>query len=148
MTREEAYEWNNNSHDLKYCDEMEDVEESMFYCLKKIYDHHEAVEKKANSKIIQLEEGYTLISALFEGCIKELKSEREIKDYLVKEFRKDKKKHEAELNELKKELLEEKEKFILEDTVTTDSSGYMPDYPQLGRFNRLETIEIFTKVKK
>ena len=37
MTREEAYKWNTNSHDVNFST-VEEMEESIHYLLKKIYD--------------------------------------------------------------------------------------------------------------
>ena len=40
MTREEAYIWNENSHDEKYST-VQEMEESIHYLLKRIYDSFE-----------------------------------------------------------------------------------------------------------
>ncbi len=37
MTREEAYKWNTNSHDVNFST-VEEMEESIHYLLKRIYD--------------------------------------------------------------------------------------------------------------
>ncbi len=46
MTREEAYNWNENSHDLRFTGEVEDMQESIYFLITKIYKHHEAQLKK------------------------------------------------------------------------------------------------------
>ena len=40
MTREEAYKWNENSHDANYST-VKEMEESIHFLLKKIYDNFE-----------------------------------------------------------------------------------------------------------
>ena len=42
MTREEAYEWNENTHDVNFPLEVEKMQESIFYLLKKVYDGFES----------------------------------------------------------------------------------------------------------
>ncbi len=46
MTREEAYNWNENSHDLRFTGEVEDMQESIYFLITKIYKHHEAEMQK------------------------------------------------------------------------------------------------------
>ncbi len=54
MTREEAYNWNENSHDLRFTGEVEDMQESIYFLITKIYKHHEAQTKKLNKEIYDL----------------------------------------------------------------------------------------------
>ena len=42
MTREEAYEWNENTHDVTFTLEVEEMQESIFYLLKKVYNDFES----------------------------------------------------------------------------------------------------------